>query len=90
LSEKEEKDIDLQIDVLKAQLYWDWRLTWIVILVGILVAVAVAEDVPAEIRFVILPFLTGIILIFWGSWSDWPDRKAEELREKYARKDEMI
>jgi len=87
LSEDEEKDIDLQIDILKAQLKWDWLLTRIIILVGALVSIAVAEIIPSEIRFIVLPILTGILLVFWSHWSDWPDKKAKELKEKYSQKD---
>lgn len=88
MDEEKEDDIELQIEILKTQLEWDWRLNWLVILVGILIAIAAYENAPYEIRFVALPVLVSIILIFGSIWSDWPDNKAKELREKYARKNE--
>jgi len=87
MDEEEKDDIEFQIEIMKAQLDWDWRLNCLVILVGILIAVAAIEDLPYEIRFLVLPVLAAIILIFGSMWSDWPDNKAKELREKYSRKD---
>ena len=81
---EEEKDIELQIDVMKAQLQWDWRLTWIVILVGILVALA-GMSLPPDLYRAVLGLLLSIILLSWGLLSGWPDEKAEELREKYSQ-----
>lgn len=83
--DEEEEDIELQIDILKAQLNWDWRLTWIVIAVGILVTIAVLEDLPSELRKAILGLITATILLTLSFWSDWPDNKAKELREKYLK-----
>ena len=87
LSENEEKDIDLQIDIMKAQLRWYWLLNYLVILVGILIAIATAlKNHP--LLWYVLPALTGLILASWSFWRDWPDKKAKELREKYTRKDD--
>lgn len=88
MDEEEKEDIELQIEILKAQLRWDWLLTCIVILVGILVAAATAlKDHP--LLWSVLPALTGIIIIAWCIGSDWPDKKAKELKEKYLKEREQ-
>lgn len=88
MDEEEEDDVELQIEIMKAQLDWDWRLTCIVTLIGILVASATAlRDHP--LLWSVLSFLLGIILVVGCIWSDWPDRKAKELREKYLKEREQ-